>query len=167
MSISTIRGVGRYLSHNSNFSGHTINSVIIALGFHPLHGTHDEFRELSRLLKECAENEKAEGFLRFFNYNKKFPIFRDHRKDIVSHMEQTAEDCGIDVISMVQNFGIYCNSSKPTISQIGKALWDSGNYQSEFENLYNVFARYTLEELAQTWYRYLEENNAIKTEKAA
>ena len=81
-------------------------------------------------------------------------------------MEQSAAEFGTDIISMVQNFGVFRYSDKPTPSEVGRALWDSKEWD-ELTSLYNVFAWYTLEEVARTWYRYLEENPALKAELAA
>jgi hypothetical protein len=65
---------------------------------------------------------------------------------------------------MVQGFGVFRNSDKPTAGEIGKALWDSGRQWPELTTLYNVFAWYALEEVSRTWYRYLEEHPAHKPE---
>ncbi len=73
-------------------------------------------------------------------------------------MENTAKEFGTDIFSMVQGFGVFRNTEKPTPDQIGKALWGNFKRKSEYENLYNVFAWYALEEVAHTWYRYLEDN---------
>jgi len=58
---------------------------------------------------------------------------------------------------MVQGFGVFRNSDKPTPSEVGRALWDSGQQWDDLTNLYNVFAWYALEEVSRTWYRYLED----------
>jgi hypothetical protein len=74
-------------------------------------------------------------------------------------MENFAADCGTDIITMVQNFGIFRSYIvKPTLCEIGKALWDSGHYWPEYNHLYNVFSWYTLEEISHTWNRYLEDH---------
>jgi hypothetical protein len=166
MSISTIHGLQRYLKRNSAFSGRTINSVIISLGYHPLHGTLEEFKELSGIFKDCSEHGADRGFTGFINSSDTIKFFTKHRPDIINHMEQTAEDLGTDIISMVQNFGIFRNSEKPMPSEVGKALWDKSKRYSELTALYNVFAWYALEEVSRTWYRYLEEN-ALKAELSA
>ena len=148
------------LIRHSNFSGRTINSVIFALGFHPQNEKEGEFKELSSQLENCAENGANVGFIGFIYYNETIPFFKKHRQDIVTHMEQTAANLGTDIISMVQNFGVFRNSAKPTVGEIGKALWGSGKSQN-LTSLYNVFAWYALEEIAHTWYRYLEDNPSV------
>jgi hypothetical protein len=81
-------------------------------------------------------------------------------------MENSAAEFGKDIISMVQNFGVFRNSEKPTASEIGRTLWGSGNC-SELTQLYNVFAWYALEEVSRTWYRYLEDNPVLHAELTA
>jgi hypothetical protein len=81
-------------------------------------------------------------------------------------MEQTADELGTDIISMVQNFGAYRNSEKPKAGEIGKALWDS-QFFSDFTDLYDIFARYALEEISNTWYRYLEDHPFYRAELSA
>jgi hypothetical protein len=160
MSISTIRGLCRYIKLHSNFSGRTINSVIIELGFHPLHGTNNEFKELSGILKDCSTQGADCGFSGFTYYSDTITFFRKHRTDIVQHMEQAAEEMGTNIISMVQNFGVFRHGDMPSPSEIGRAIWDSSKKWSDLTDLYNVFAWYALEEVSRTWHRYLEENNA-------
>ena len=166
MAITSIIGLQRYIKRNSCFTGRTINSVINALGY-SLHGTQDEFKELSGLLKDCSRNGANAGFTGFNVSSDTIRFFRKHRFNIVSHMEQTAAYCGTDIISMVQSFGVFRNNDIPTISEIGRALWDSGNYWPELNTLYTVFAWYALEEIAHTWYRYLEDNPAVNMELSA
>jgi hypothetical protein len=68
---------------------------------------------------------------------------------------------------MVQGFGVFYNSEKPTPSEIGKALWDTRKTYPDLTSLYNVFSWYALEEVSRTWYRYLEDNPGYIVELAA
>ena len=158
MQVTNIQALRNFIYKNSGFQKKTINNVIKALGF-PLQGSGNVFNELSIKFENCAEHGANFRFNGFSLYKETIAFFRSYRQDIISHMEQTAADCGMDIISMVQNFGIFKNKVKPTPSEIGKALWDSKKYQ-KLTNLYNVFAWYALEEIAHTWYRHLEENPA-------
>jgi hypothetical protein len=167
MLISSISGLQRYVKQNSSFSGRTVNSVIFALGYHPQIRTKEDFIELSDQLRNCAEHGANAGFSGFTYYSETIAFFIKHRMDIVSHMEQTAAELGTDIISMVQGFGVFSNSDKPTAGEVGKALWDSGKIWDNLTSLYNVFAWYALEEVSRTWYRYLEENPAVRVELAA
>jgi hypothetical protein len=81
-------------------------------------------------------------------------------------MENFAAELGTDIISMVQGFGVFRNSEKPTSGEVGKALWGNVSSNNDF-TLYNVFAWYALEEVSRTWYRYLEDNPAYHAELAA
>ena len=166
MGVSSIRGLCRYLTQYSGFSGKTINSVIYSLGYHPQNATKNDFLDLSAELENCACHGANIGIPGFIYYSETSKFFRKHRYDIVSHMEQTAAEFGADIISMVQNFGIFRNSEKPATSEVGKALW--GKFcNEEFTTFYNVFAWYALEEISNTWYRYLEENPACHAELSA
>jgi hypothetical protein len=167
MKISSIQGLQRYVKQNSGFSGKTINSVIFALGYHPQIRSKQDFIELSEVLTDCSKHGADSGFSGFTYYHETIAFFIKHRSDIVSHMENTAAELGTDIISMVQGFGVFRSSDKPTTGEVGKALWDSGKIWGNLTNLYNVFAWYALEEVAHTWYRYLEDNPAVRAEIAA
>jgi hypothetical protein len=82
-------------------------------------------------------------------------------------MESTAAEFGTDIISMVQGFGVFRNSHKPTVDEIGKALWGPIQDEPEFTTLYNVFAWYALEEAARVWFSFLEEHPACRAELSA
>ena len=167
MAITNIHDLKNYLNCHSYFDDDTICSVISALGFDPDHGTEEEFIELSDLFKDCSKYGADIGFSGFIYYSDTISFFEKHRSDIVSHLERTAADCGTDIISLVQSFGDFRNSDKPTASEVGKALWDSSQSWPELYPLYNVFAWYALEEIARTWYMYLEENPVVRVELSA
>jgi hypothetical protein len=164
MSIATIRALRVYLNEYSSFADSTIRNVIKSLGCNPYCGTTDEFKKLACILKDCSEHGADSGFCGFNYCNETIAFFKANRKDIVNHMEQTAAELGTDIISLVQNFGVFRNSDKPTPSEVGRALWDSGKTDPELTDLYNVFAWYALEEVSRTWYRYLEEHPAYSAE---
>jgi hypothetical protein len=166
MRIRNIETLRTYLINNSGFAETTINSVILALGY-PLKGSKIAFNELSTQFENCAEHGADIGISGFIYYSETLPFFIENREDIVKHMEQTAAELGTDIITMVQNFGVFRFSGKPTPSEVGRALWDSGNKWEDLTNLYNVFSWYTLEEVSRTWYRYLEENPAYRVELSA
>jgi hypothetical protein len=161
MNITTIQGLVSYLTKNSAFSDKTINAVITALGYNPSHGTQKEFRELSQKFKEVSEHGADCGWSGFTYYTETIAFYKKHRQDIVQHMEQNAAGMGTDIISMVQSFGDFRNSDKPTPSEVGRALWDSQT-EKELTSLYNVFSWYALEEVARTWYRYLEDHPSCR-----
>ncbi len=94
-------------------------------------------------------------------------FYRKNRTDIVSHMTNSAAEFGTDIISIVQGFGTFRNSEKPSPDEIGKALWGRFQQDMEYTALYNLFAWYALEEVSYTWYRYLEDNPAYWAELSA
>jgi len=166
MKINNIKALRAYIARNSNFSETTINNVIKALDY-PLNASGETFCELSTQFENCAEHGADCGFSGFIYYNETIAFFRKNRQDIVSHMEQTTAEFGTDIISMVQAFGVFRNSDKPTPSEVGRALWDSGKEYQDLTTLYNVFAWYALEEVSRTWFTYLEKNLKYRAELSA
>ena len=156
MKIKTIKRLLAYVSHYSSFPESTINNVIKALGY-SLNGSDEAFKELSAELVNCAEHGADIGISGFIYYNETILFYKKNRAAIASHIERTAAEFGMDIFSMVQNFGVFRNSDKPTPTEIGKALWDKSKTYPELTDLYNVFAWYALEEVSRTWYRYLED----------
>jgi len=157
MKITNIKALRNYLNEYSGFSERTVNNVIKALGY-PLQGSGSVFKDLSGQFENCAEHGANVGFCGFIYYNETIAFYKTNCQDIVSHMEQTAAGLGTDIFSMVQGFGVFRNSEKPTVLEIGRALFGTGKFRDELTSLYNVFAWYALEEVARTWYRYLEDN---------
>jgi len=166
MKIKNIKALRQYIADNSSFSPVTINHVISSLGF-SLNGSWDSLKELSAQFQNCAEHGANIGISGFIYYSETIAFFKANRQDIVNHMEQTAAELGIDIISMIKEFGIFRNSDKPTTGEVGKALWDKSKTDPDLTSLYNVFAWYALEEVSRTWYRYLEDNPAYMAELAA
>jgi hypothetical protein len=166
MNITTIENLRAYVSRNSSFPERTVNNVIEALGY-PLKGKGDAFKGLSAEFVNCAEYGADIGISGFIYYSETIAFFKKNRATIASHMERTAAEFGTDIFSMVQGFGVFRNSGKPTPSEVGKALWDSGQSYPELNSLYNVFAWYALEEVSRTWYSYLEEHPALRAELSA
>jgi hypothetical protein len=166
MKIVTVEALRHYIKDNSGFEHSTIRSVLNSLGYIS-RGSLKVLKELSAEFIKCAEHGADKGFSGFSFPNETISFFVANREDIVKHMENMAEELGTDIIAMVQGFGVFRNTKPPTPGQVGKALWDSGRTWPELSALYNVFAWYALEEIARTWYRYLEDNPAYHAELAA
>jgi len=166
MKITTIKKLRSYVTRYSSFPERTVNNVIKALGY-PLTGSGNTFKELSAELVKCAEHGADIHIIGFIFNCETVPFFKKNSVAIASHIERTAEELGTDIFSMVQNFGVFHNSEKPTPTEIGKALWDKNKTYPELTVLYNVFAWYALEEVSRAWYRYLEENPGYRAELAA
>jgi len=162
---TTIKGLYSYIIQNSGFSSFTVRSVISSLGY-KLNGTKEDFFELSGILSDCSKHGADCGFSGFIYYSDTIKFYRKHRQDIILHMENLAVELGLDIISLIQGFGIFRNSQKPTASEISKALWEN-RYREEHHTLYNVFAWYTLEEIAHTWYRHIEDNPELTEQLSA
>ena len=160
MKISNIKEMRNFLYQYSGFSNNTVNHVIEALGF-PLNGSGVTFNELSSQFENCTEHGANCGFGGFIYYDDTISFFKDNQSDIVAHLENTSKELGMDLFQMVQGFGVFRNSEKPSVIDIGRALWGNNKIQPELTQLYNVFAWYALEEVSRTWYRYLEDNPAV------
>ena len=157
MSISSIHGLQRYLIKNSGFSGKLINDVIIALGFNPLHSTKKEFKELAGILINCVKNGVNSSIKGFKGSDELYQFFQKHRREIAVHLQVEASGNFTDIASIVQNFYFFTNKYRLWALDIQKALWDNSQAYSELEELYNAFSLYTLEVIAKTWFRLLEE----------
>jgi len=157
MVITNIKKMRSYIIHNSYLPVKTVSNVIQALGY-PLTGSGDTFKELSAELVNCAEHGANMGISGFIYYSETIPFFQKNRAGIAISLALSAAEIGTDLISMVQEFGVFHNKDKPTPSEVGKALWDKSKTYPELTDLYNVFAWYALEEVSRAWYRYLEEN---------
>ena len=158
MCISSIHGMQRYLIKNSGFSGRTINNVILALGYQPLHGTEKDFKELSKFFVECAKNGAQKSFIGFKYSTELFQFFQQNRADIVVRLGQDAIIKCVNICNLVQNFALSRNSRIPLEEKINIALWEKTDTFPELEDVYTVLVWYTLEEISKTWYRHLEEN---------
>jgi hypothetical protein len=165
MTIRSVKALRSYLYKNSGFAEKTVNNVIVALGY-PLCGSNSTFKELSSVLIDCANHGAQTGFNGFTTTKDTLAFFFENRLNIVSHMEKAAIEFDTDIISMVQNFGIFRNAPKPAISEVGRALWCS-THDYKLTSLYNLFTWYALEEISHTWYRYLEDNPAYFAELSA
>jgi len=137
MKISNIQAMRNFLYENSGFAKKTVNSVIRALGF-PLKGSKETFTELSTQFENCAEHGADIGISGFIYYSETIAFFKENRPAIASHIERTAAELGTDIFSMVQGFGVFRHSEKPTPSEIGKALWDSSQSYPELTSLYSI-----------------------------
>jgi hypothetical protein len=49
--------------------------------------------------------------------------------DIIKNLEVTAEALGMDLLKMVQSFGVFRYTTPPAAGKIDKTLWDTGGVQ--------------------------------------
>jgi hypothetical protein len=164
--INTIPGFIAYVRENSTWQISTIRNVIQALGYNTQGGI-ESLKDLSSQLVYCAKHGADGGFPGFIYYQDTISFFKQNRKDIVTNIGLTAAEMGMDIINMVQSFGVFRYSTPPTSGEVGKALWDSAHIHDELTTLYNVFAWYALEEISHIWYRYLEDNPEYYAELSA
>jgi hypothetical protein len=155
--ITTIQGLITHIKNNSSWSAATIRNVITALGHNP-NGGRESLVELSGILADCVKHGADGGFPGFTYYRETLQFFRQNRGDIVNNIARAAAETGEDVIKMVQNFGVFRYSPPPGSGEVSRPLWASARLHDDLTTLYNVFARYALEEVSHIWYRYLEDN---------
>jgi len=168
MGISSIRGLQRYIRRHSDFSGKTINSVIIALGYQPNNATLQDFKELSGIFIDCSNNGAYNGFTGFSYYSDTVKFYMKHQKNIVYHLEEEAAKLEKDAISYVLNLDYIANSENPpTPSKVGKALWNKKLSKTGFFELYNALAWYTLEEVSRIWHEYIITKPTVKAKISA
>jgi hypothetical protein len=166
MRIKNIQGFIAYVKDNSAWQAATIRNVIHALGYTAAGGM-ESLKNLSGQLVNVAQHGADGGFPGFIYYSDTIRFFQRNRKDIVNNIEQTASELDEDVIQFVQSFGVYRNTTPPTPGEVGRALWDSAHLDDELTSLYNVFSWYALEEIANVWSRYLENNHSYYAELSA
>lgn len=160
MGVKSIKGLFQILQKYSNFSNRTILNLINNLGFN-LSGNVNQFKELSDTLTQCSLKGASAGFTGFSFLSDTIDFFIKNRSDIITNLEYSAKECGSDIFSLIQNFGIFRKNNKPSLTDIGKALWDNSHNYLEYDYLYNIFTWYALEEISHTWYRYLEDHPKV------
>jgi len=158
MCISTIHGLQRYIKLNTGFSKKLINNVIVTLGYNPLLCTETGFKELSGIFVDCAKNGANSNIKGFSCATELYQFFINNRREIGIHLQLDAAGMVKDLFFLVQNLKYFKNKKSPWALDIEKALWDENNPYSDLTDIYNALSWYTLEEIAVTWYRYLEEN---------
>lgn len=104
----------------------------------------EEFFEVINNVAGCSCGA-AGGFSGFIYYTETSDFWRRNKVAIKENMKESADSCGeSSVISMCKNF----NALKGDFSEdeIGRALY--GKFDKELYQIYNVFAFYALEEVA-------------------
>lgn len=125
-----------------------VNPVKIQLGV-DVEGFWSELENVSR--SYCGA---AAGFSGFTYYSETVNFWRKHRAKIYAYMEELADGIGENVLQMVCDF----NGLKDyETEEVAKALY--GNYNSDYDQIYNVFAWFALEEVANRYEDYSYEND--------
>lgn len=95
----------------------------------------------------------AAGFTGFIYYSETVAFWRANRAKITNYMEELSDGLGEDVLHMVCSF----NSLEGyEYDEIARALY--GNYNSDYDYIYNTFAWFALEEVAHRYSDYEYEN---------
>lgn len=111
--------------------------------------------------QDCLKNVSnspcgaAGGFGGFIYYSETVAFWRRNRKIITEHLNDLAFSLGENTLQMVMLFG-GIKDGDFSEDEIGRALY--GRYNSELDQIYNVFAWFALEEVA-SWYSDFEYEN--------
>lgn len=97
----------------------------------------------------------AGGFCGFIYYSETSKFWRKNRKVITEQLSELAFSLGENVHQMVMSFGGIKDGGF-SVDEVGRALY--GNYNSDLDQIYNVFAWFALEEVA-SWYSDFEYEN--------
>lgn len=97
----------------------------------------------------------AGGFCGFIYYSETTEFWRKNRKIITERLNDLAFELGENVLQMVMSFG-GIKDGDFSENEIARALY--GNYKSDLDQIYNVFAWFALEEVAH-WYSDFEYEN--------
>ena len=97
----------------------------------------------------------AGGFSGFIYYSETSDFWRRNRKIITEQLSELAFSLGENVLQMVMSFG-GIKDGDFSEDEVGRALY--GNYNSDLDQIYNVFAWFALEEVA-SWYSDFEYEN--------
>nr|WP_314662065.1 hypothetical protein [uncultured Prevotella sp.] len=97
----------------------------------------------------------AGGFSGFIYYSETSDFWRRNRKIITEQLSELAFSLGENMLQMVMSFrGV--KDSDFSEDEVGCALY--GNYNSDLDQIYKVFAWFALEEVA-SWYSDFEYEN--------
>lgn len=96
----------------------------------------------------------SDGYTGFIYYTETSKFWNDNKDAIMENMHELADDLGEDLIKMIKGFGNFKDDGAVTYDAIGKALY--GPYdEDENRYIYDTFAKYALEEVAnrfQDWW---------------
>lgn len=111
--------------------------------------------------QDCLKNVSrspygaAGGFGGFIYYSETVAFWRQNRKIITERLNDLAFELGENTLQMVMSFG-GIKDGDFSEDEVGRALY--GRYNSDLDQIYNVFAWFALEEVAN-WYSDFEYEN--------
>jgi len=133
----------------TNTDGKLINAVKRQTG--------RDWNDFQDFLRNVASSPcgAAGGFGGFIYYSETVEFWRRNRKIITERLNDLAFELGENTLQMVMSFGSVKDGDFSE-DEIGRALY--GRYNSDLEWIYNVFAWFALEEVAN-WYSDFEYEN--------
>lgn len=111
----------------------------------------DEMRNVSN-----SPYGTAGGFRGFIYYSETCAFWRRNRKIITERLNDLAFELGENTLQMVMSFG-GIKDGDFSEDEVGRTLY--GRYNSDLDQIYNVFAWFALEEVAN-WYSDFEYENS-------
>lgn len=103
----------------------------------------------------------SDGYTGFIYYTETCKFWNDNKDAIMENMHELADDLDEDLIKMIRGFGNFKDDDTVTYDAIGKALY--GPYdEDENRRIYDTFAKYALEEVAnrfQDWWYEQDESD--------
>lgn len=122
------------------------------------HQTGRDWNDFQDEMKNVSSSPcgAAGGFGGFFYYSENVAFWRRNRKIITERLNNLAFELGENTLQMVMKFG-GIKDGDFSEDEIGRALY--GRYNSELDFIYNVFAWFALEEVAN-WYSDFEYENS-------
>jgi hypothetical protein len=163
--VSDVGGLISYVSGVSSWDSATAANVVIPLGYSKK-GGYRALKKLSGNLADCANHGASGGFAGFSYFSGTLKFFRKNRRDIVKNLEAAADRAGTDVIKLVQSFGVFSGDG-PSVPDAGRALRDSSVIHNDLGHLYNAFAWFCFEGIANTRLGYLESHPSCYAELSA
>lgn len=114
-------------------------------------GGWDQFKESA---PDIANHGIDGGFSGWIYYSDTCEFFKKNRKDILAYAEEMAESMGEDMLSMIQNFGVFQNDQIST-NDLAKALYTGKG--DDATRVQNVMAWFVVEELARNYVDMVED----------
>jgi hypothetical protein len=114
-----------------------------------------DFQDLLRNVAACSSGA-AGGFCGFIYYSETVAFWRRNRTIITERLNDLAFSLGENTLQMVMSFG-GIKDGDFSEDEVGRALY--GRYNSDLDWIYNTFAWFALEEVAN-WYSDFEYENS-------
>lgn len=141
------------LKNFKEYCGGSLAALVGAVKFQSGAGSVSEFFDYLENVT-ASPCGAAAGFTGFIYYSETVSFWRVHRAQITAYMRELAASLGESYFDMVCSFNCLHNYEQ---EEIGRALF--GRYDEELTHIYNVFALFALEEVANRFSDFSYECN--------